>query len=135
VPGAHANAVLAIVKQLHAQRLIDCVGFESHVATPGPSERAVSTELRRFAATGVNVLISELDVRLTPGTSLAAQARTYANFAAACRSVRGCARLTTWGFTDASSWLGSSARALPFNRACRPKPAWSALERALARRR
>lgn len=135
VAGPHAAAVLALVKQLRAQRLIDCVGFESHFVAPGPSEQAVAAELRQFAATGVDILISELDVKLTPGDSLAQQAQTYANVATACRSVSRCVRVTTWGFTDATSWLGSAARALPFNVACRPKPAWWALERALARRR
>jgi endo-1,4-beta-xylanase len=134
VAGPHADAVLTLVKQLHASHLIDCVGFETHIAAPGPPERAMAAELGRFAATGVDVVISELDVQLTPDMSLAEQAHTYANVARACRSVRKCIRLTTWGFTDASSWLGSSARALPFNDDCKPKPAWSALEKALARR-
>jgi endo-1,4-beta-xylanase len=135
VPGPHADAVLALVRQLRAQRLIDCVGFESHFTLPGPSEQALATEIARFAGTGVDVVISELDVKLNPGASLAKQARIYANVATACRSVRGCARLTTWGFTDATSWLGSAARALPFNTVCEAKPAWRALEDALARRR
>jgi endo-1,4-beta-xylanase len=132
VAGPHASAVLRLVDQLRAARLIDCVGFENHIAVPGPPERAVARELRRFAATGVDLLISELDVQLA-GHTLAEQAATYARIATACRSVGRCVRLTTWGFTDARSWLGSSARALPFNDVCEPKPAWSALQRALAR--
>lgn len=133
VAGPHAAAVLRLVKGLRARGLIDCVGFENHIAAPGPPERAVVAGLRRFAATGVDVLISELDVTLGRKASLAEQARAYTRIATACRSVRGCIRVTTWGFTDASSWLGSSARALPFNAACKPKPAWRALEKALAR--
>jgi endo-1,4-beta-xylanase len=77
------------------------------------------------------VLISELDVKLAGTASLGEQAKIYAAVARACRSVRKCARLTTWGFTDATSWLGKSARALPFDALCRPKPAWSALTTAL----
>ncbi|MHB8693080.1 MAG: endo-1,4-beta-xylanase [Solirubrobacteraceae bacterium] len=131
-PGPHADAVLRLVKQLRARKLIDCVGFETHTSPPGPPESALATELGRFAATGVYVLISELDVKLAGNTSLGAQARTYADVARACRSVRKCVRLTTWGFTDATSWLGKSARALPFDARCRPKPAWRALTTALA---
>jgi endo-1,4-beta-xylanase len=131
VPGPHADAVLRLVTQLRARNLIDCVGIETHISPPGPPERVIATGLRRFAATGVDVLISELDVKLTGNESLGAQANTYGDVARACRSVRRCVRLTTWGFTDASSWLGQSARALPFNARCRAKPAWSALTSAL----
>jgi endo-1,4-beta-xylanase len=132
LPGPHADAVLRLVKQLRAEHLIDCVGFELHTTVPGPPERAMAGELRRFAATGVDVLISELDVTLTAGQSLGAQATVYSHVAHACRSVHGCVRITTWGFTDANSWLGASARPLPFNDQCRAKPAWSALTTALA---
>jgi endo-1,4-beta-xylanase len=132
LPGPHANAVLRLVKQLRAEHLIDCVGFEMHTTVPGPPERVMASEFRRFAATGVDVLISELDVKLTAGQSLGAQANVYSDVARACRSVRGCDRVTTWGFTDANSWLGSSARALPFNASCQAKPAWTALTTALA---
>jgi endo-1,4-beta-xylanase len=135
VPGPHAATVLKIVKALRASRLIDCVGFESHIVAPGPSEQAVASELRRFAATGINILISELDVRLPRGVSLTKQAHAYASIATACRVAGTCTRLTTWGFTDASSWLGSSAKALPFNSVCKPKPAWRELQKALAVRR
>jgi endo-1,4-beta-xylanase len=132
LPGPHADAALALVKALRVRDLIDCVGFETHVSPPGPPQGAMAAELRRFAATGVDVLISELDVRLTRHESLDAQAKTYADVARACRSVRKCVRITTWGFTDASSWLGSAARGLPFNALCQPKPAWRALTTALA---
>ena len=131
VPGPHANTVLRLLQQLRTRKLIDCVGVETHISPGVTSERVLATGLRRLAATGVDVLISELDVRLTGNESLGAQANTYADVARACRSVRGCVRLTTWGFTDADGWLGQSARALPFDTRCRAKPAWSALTTAL----
>jgi endo-1,4-beta-xylanase len=132
LPGPHADAVLRLVKQLRARNLIDCVGVETHISPPGPSQSVFAAGLHRFAATGVDVLISELDVKLTGNESLGAQAKTYADVARACRSVQRCVRLTTWGFTDADGWLGQSARALPFDARCRAKPAWSALTTALA---
>jgi endo-1,4-beta-xylanase len=131
LPGPHANTVLRLVRQLRARNLIDCVGVETHITPPGPSQNAFATGLRRLAATGVDVLISELDVKLTGNQTLTAQANTYANVARACRNVQNCQRITTWGFTDADGWLGQAARALPFDTRCRAKPAWSALTTAL----
>jgi endo-1,4-beta-xylanase len=140
LPGPHANAVLALVRRLRRAGLLDCVGFELHTAVPGPDPKRLQRQLQLFAATGAEILVSELDVvARTPGTQtesesarLQAQAAVYANVARACRAVSACARITTWGFTDASSWLGSAAAALPFDTACRAKPAWAALRAALA---
>jgi GH35 family endo-1,4-beta-xylanase len=36
-------------------------------------------------------------------------------------------RFTTWGFTDATSWLGPAEHALPFYDDLQPKPAWRAI--------
>ena len=134
LPGAHADRALALVKQLRAAHLIDCVGFELHLGVPGPPEAALQEQIKKFAATGVEVLIAELDVSgAAIGTppALAAQAAVYGNVARACRAVSGCARITTWGFTDASSWLGTATRALPFDSDCVATPAWRALRNAL----
>jgi endo-1,4-beta-xylanase len=138
LPGPHANAVLRLVKQLRRQGLLDCVGLEVHTTPPAASLQAVRNELRRFAATGAYALISEMDVSVEsiPGSTaqrLAAQARVYGTYALACRETARCVRFTTWGFTDASSWLGSSADALPFDSNCQAKPAWVAIRTALER--
>lgn len=138
LPGPHATAALALIRSLRRQRLLDCVGFEVHTTPPAPPERVISNELGRFTATGAQALISELDVDIaaTPGSDaarLAAQAHAYSAFALACLHTPRCARITTWGFTDASTWLGSDAHPLPFDDRCRPKPAWDALKSALKR--
>jgi GH35 family endo-1,4-beta-xylanase len=36
--------------------------------------------------------------------------------------------VTTWGFTDASTWLGTDRRPLPFAVDGTAKPAWAALQ-------
>jgi endo-1,4-beta-xylanase len=65
---------------------------------------------------------------------LAEEAAIYRSVAAACRAVPACGRITTWGVTDAASWLGASQRGLPFDSSYRAKPAWWALQAALSRR-
>jgi endo-1,4-beta-xylanase len=138
LPGPHASAALALVRALRRQRLLDCVGFEVHTMPPARREGVIGNQFRRFTATGADAVISELDVNVetTAGgeaARLGAQARVYSAFARACLHTPRCVRITTWGFTDASSWLGSDAQALPFDARCRPKPAWDALKSALRR--
>lgn len=137
LPGPHADAVLAMVRRLRRSGLIDCVGFELHTAVPGPDPAGFAAVLRQFAATGVELLISELDVVPPRGATdergfLAAQAQVYGNVARTCRTQPSCRRITTWGFTDAVTWLGTAAQPLPFDSSCRAKPAWGALRDALA---
>lgn len=136
VAGPHADAVYNLVKSLKAQGLIDCVGMQMHVRLPGYSEQALRTNWQRFAVLGVSVYVSEMDVDTTgfSGSAVqaqAAQADAYRRAALACNDVR-CARFTTWGFSDASSWLGSAAAALPFDANYQAKPAWAALTSVLA---
>jgi len=62
------------------------------------------------------------------------QADVYREAAAACNDVAACTRLTTWGFTDRHSWIGTTQRALPFGSDYLPKPAYVALRTTLAPR-
>jgi len=62
------------------------------------------------------------------------QADVYREAAAACNDVAACTRLTTWGFTDRHSWIGTPQRALPFGSDYLPKPAYVALRTTLAPR-
>lgn len=135
VAGPHADAVYGLVKNLKAQGLIDCVGMQMHINLPGYSEQALRTNWQRFSDLGVSVLVSEMDVNTTgfAGSvqqTQAAQTDAYRQAALACRDVQ-CGRFTTWGFSDASSWLGAAAAALPFDANYQAKPAWPALTSTL----
>ncbi|HVF80133.1 MAG TPA: endo-1,4-beta-xylanase [Solirubrobacteraceae bacterium] len=83
--------------------------------------------------------ITELDV----GTSLLEvgrperlqrQALACGEVARACNAVQQCTRLTTWGFTDAVSWLRAGEAGLLFDGKYRAKPAYTALRSAFAPR-
>jgi endo-1,4-beta-xylanase len=112
---------------------IDGVGLQSHfVAGAAPADfRAV---MQKFAALGVDVAVTELDLRIrlpADAKSLAAQAVDYASIVSACRLTPRCVGVTTWGITDDRSWIPSFfsgyGAALPFDENYRPKPAVAAI--------
>ena len=112
---------------------IDGVGLQSHfIGGEAPADfRAV---LQKFAALGVDVAVTELDLRLrlpADAHALTAQAADYASIVAACRSTPRCVGVTTWGITDDRSWVPSFfsgyGAALPFDENYQPKPAVEAI--------
>jgi hypothetical protein len=91
--------------------------------------------MRRFASLGLEVHITELDVRLAelavaPARKLEYQAQVYQRIAQICRSEPSCTEMTLWGFTDAHSWVDGyygPDDPLPFDESYRPKPAFLGL--------
>lgn len=140
-PGPKLEGLLALVRDLKARRVpLDGVGLQGHfhIAQP-PDEAALTETMRKFERMGLEVQLTELDV----GTSLLGvprvdrmrrQADTYRAAARACNAVAACTRVTTWGFTDAVSWLPSAESGLLFDRSYRPKAAYHALRSAFAPR-
>ena len=95
--------------------------------------------MRAFERLGLEVQITEMDVGMSllglPRVDrLQRQALAYGAAARACNAVAACTRLTTWGFTDAVSWLAPAESGLLFDRSYRPKPAYDALRAAFAPR-
>ena len=140
--GPKSDAALALVKQLEAQHVpIDGVGFQGHLSIEFPYPDTFGANLQRFAAAGVDVAITEADVRMVlPATpeKLATQATYFANMMRGCVAVPRCVSFTLWGFTDRYSWVpgffAGEGAATPLDESFRPKPAYFALRDALARR-
>jgi endo-1,4-beta-xylanase len=97
-----------------------------------------ASNIRRLVALGLEVHITEMDVRLpvpaSPG-DLQAQSRIYGTVARTCVLTPGCKALLTWGVNDAHSWIpdfypGLGA-ALLFDRESHPNPARQAVQVAL----
>jgi endo-1,4-beta-xylanase len=140
--GPKSDAALALVGQLKAQGVpIDGVGFQGHLGIQYPYPDTFGENLKRFAAAGVDVAITEADVRMilpvTP-EKLATQATYFGNMMRSCVAVRRCVSFTLWGFTDRYSWIpgffDGEGAATPFDESLRPKPAYFALRDALLRR-
>lgn len=143
---AKSNAMYTMVQALLAQGVpIDGVGLQMHVT---PDQGYISTagldaNIARFTALGLQVHITELDVRVAvnaggvaTAANLQAQAQRYHDIAAVCVKYPGCTLLQTWGFTDKYSWIPSSfagfGAALPFDVVYQPKPAYTSMETLFA---
>ena len=137
--GPKMRALYDLVAKLkHDGAPLDGVGLQSHFVL-GRVPADLQEVMAKFAALGVEVAITELDVRLplpADDPALALQAKDYASVVEACRKTPRCVGVTTWGVTDGRSWIPSFfagyGAALPFDAKYRPKPAVAAIIRAFA---
>jgi endo-1,4-beta-xylanase len=108
---AKSNAVFQMVSDFKARGVpIDCVGFQGHFIV-GQIPGDLQANLTRFANLGVDVNITELDIRMpTPASSanLQTQANNYATVTNACLAVSRCTSITVWGIPDKYSWVPST---------------------------
>jgi endo-1,4-beta-xylanase len=142
--GGKSDAIYELVKGLLAQGVpIDGVGLQMHVrAGAPPDETSVAANMRRLAALGLRVTISEMDVRVgdiggATAANLERQRSVYRAMVAVCVAEPACDAATFWGFTDAHSWIygtfGADAPLL-FDTQYAPKPAFFGVQDALLRR-
>ncbi|WP_157640914.1 endo-1,4-beta-xylanase [Longispora albida] len=135
---AKSDAMYNLVKSLKSQGVpLDGVGFEGHLIT-GQVPADLQANMARFAALGVDVAITELDVRMPVPASeanLAQQATDDANIVRACLAVPRCVGISQWAVGDADSWVpgwfpGEGAATL-FDMNYQPKPSYHAVIAAL----
>jgi endo-1,4-beta-xylanase len=116
---------------------VDGVGFQSHLAI-GVDLTTLDANLRRFADLGLDIAITEMDVRLPlPATAAQhdAQAGLYTRVLQACLAVPRCVSYTVWGFTDRYSWVPYAypgwGDACLFGATYEPKPAYQQIRQLL----
>jgi hypothetical protein len=138
--GAKADAVYSLVKGMKQRGVpIDAVGLQCHWEVGKyPTLQDIRTNIWRFHDLGLEVWITELDLRVkVPATpeDLDRQAYAYASLIdmfvgnGAVRSIQ------TWGLDDGHSWIPHSSPgygdALLLDRDFRPKPAYFAVMKVL----
>jgi endo-1,4-beta-xylanase len=124
---AKTQGVFNMVRDFKARGVpIDCVGFQSHFNSASPVPSNYQTTLTNFAALGVDVQITELDIEGS-GTT---QANNYRNVVNACMAVSRCTGITVWGIRDSDSWRASGTPLL-FDGNGNKKPAYDAVLAAL----
>jgi endo-1,4-beta-xylanase len=138
--GPKQEALYRLVASLKKEGVpLDGVGFQCHfVAGAAPNDLFLET-MRRFASLGVDVAVTELDLRIRlPATEedYQTQAKDYARVISACRMTQRCVGVTTWGLSDDRSWVpgyfSGYGSALPFDENFRAKPAVAAIVKAFA---
>jgi endo-1,4-beta-xylanase len=124
---AKSTGVYNMVRDFKSRGVpIDCVGFQGHFSVNGvPGD--YQANLQRFAALGVDVQITELDIG---GSDRNAQANDYRKVVTACLAVARCNDITLWGITDKYSWRASSTPLL-FDGNYAKKPAYTSVLQAL----
>lgn len=133
---AKSNAVFAMVSDFKSRGVpIDCVGFQAHLIM-GQIPADLQTNLQRFANLGVDVQITELDIRMPNNAqNFTLQASNYATVVNACLRVSRCNDITVWGVGDADSWIPGvfpdQGEALLFDTNYNPKPAYNSVLAAL----
>ncbi|MER5599504.1 endo-1,4-beta-xylanase [Streptomyces sp. NPDC002265] len=135
---AKSTALYNLVKSLKERGVpIDGVGLQAHLIL-GQVPSTLQQNIQRFADLGVDVAITELDIRMAlpaDSTKLAQQAADYKAVTAACVAVTRCVNLTVWGFTDSDSWVDSTfpgyGAATLYDANYAPKPAYYGVAEAL----
>ncbi|KZS90420.1 endo-1,4-beta-xylanase C precursor [Sistotremastrum niveocremeum HHB9708] len=118
---------------------IDAVGFEGHMIVGSvPSSTALAAQMNQFTALGLDVAITELDIRMTlPATTalLTQQEADYQSMVGACMLVTRCVGVTLWDYTDKYSWVPSTfsgqGEACPWDDNLAKKPAYTGITNAL----
>ncbi|SOB82809.1 non-reducing end alpha-L-arabinofuranosidase family hydrolase [Streptomyces sp. 1331.2] len=116
---AKTQGVYRMVKDFKSRGVpIDCVGFQSHFGAGG-APGSFRTTLAEFAALGVDVQLTELDIAQ-------ASADAYANAVRACLDTPRCTGITVWGIRDSDSWR-TGENPLLFDNNGNRKPAHNAV--------
>jgi len=136
--GPKSDAMYDLAKSLKAAGApLDGIGFQGHLDTTYPFPSDWAKNMQRFADLGLEVAITELDVRVNvpaDAAALASQAGYYKDAVSACVAVSRCVGVTVWEFTDKYSWVptafpGEGAACL-YDSDMAPKPAFAAVEQA-----
>ncbi|MEU3166315.1 endo-1,4-beta-xylanase [Streptosporangium sp. NPDC006930] len=122
---AKTQGVYNMVRDFKARGVpIDCVGLQSHFNSQSAYNSNYRTTIQSFAALGVDVQITELDIQ-------GGSAQTYAAVVNDCLAVARCTGITVWGVRDSDSWLGANTSPLLFDGNGNKKAAYTSVLNAL----
>ncbi|GKT47735.1 endo-1,4-beta-xylanase 5 [Colletotrichum spaethianum] len=119
---------------------IDGVGLQSHFEVgKTPSRSVLSNVLSRFTDMGLEVALTELDIRHSKvpadNNALQQQAKDYASVVQTCVENAKCVGIVAWEFTDKYSWIPKTfpgtGDACLFDMNMQPKPAYAAVAEVL----
>lgn len=92
---------------------LDGIGLQMHISTQGgPNPADVSANIARLGALGLEVHITEMDVKCPSPCDQNAQAKVYGDILQACLNNTNCKSFETWGITDKVSRCACAKRAV-----------------------
>ena len=131
------DAILDVLKMLQAENLVDTMGMQGHYVLPDLDIAACETAARAYAALGLKLQVTELDIHCNSDDEahVTALAEAYRGWFAMIRKLveEGIPveAVTFWGVTDADSWLPGFRREpsypLLFTADRKTKPAFDAV--------
>ena len=145
VVNAKSTAIYAMAQGFKSRGVpIDAIGFQEHLSLSGISIPSWRTNLQRFDDLGMDIHITELDVKVPLNTNtgaadaanLATQGDVYFNLVGTALGFPHTKVIQTWGFSDRYSWIPAFSpgygAGLPLDENFDRKPAWWALYNVLA---
>lgn len=134
-----SDGLYALLKSMKKQGVpVHGVGFQCHLDSRGLNLESFARNLQRFADLGLDLHLTEIDVRIkvpAKPEEAARQVLVYRDVIATALKNPRTRSITTWGVSDAHSWVPSFFKgfgdALPFDANYRPKPAYEAMLQAL----
>lgn len=118
----------SLVKRMKAEGVpIDGVGFQAHYLE-GTVPYDFEAVLKKYIALGVEVAITELDIR-SKG-NITQQANDYAKVYETCQKIPKCVGVNVWGWSDKYCYAPANKADL-WDSNVKPKPAVAAVEAAL----
>jgi len=139
--GAKSNAAYEMLKDFKSRGIpVDGIGFQMHLDIQYAIDyNDFAKNMQRFADLGLEIYITEMDVRVSSNTNtseLEKQASYYKNIIEKCMAQPAVKGIQFWGFTDKYSWVPGTFsgrdNALLFDKNYNPKPAYYAVQSALA---
>ncbi len=121
---AKTQGVYSMIKDFKSRGVpIDCVGLQTHFTGGSSLPSNFQTTLSSFAALGVDVALTEVDVTN-------ASTSQYSGLTQACMNVSRCVGITVWGVRDSDSWRSSESPLL-FDGSGNKKAAYTSVLNAL----
>lgn len=120
--------IIKILTNLKSKGLVDGMGMQSHWIMDYPSLSMFEKSIKRYAELGLEIQITELDIKNPDNSSYALerQASRYNDIVKKCVELKAdgmnISALIFWGITDTTSWLGGYP--LLFDGQYKAKPAY-----------
>lgn len=138
--GSKSNGAYNMLKDFKSRGIpVDGIGFQMHLDIQyGFNYNDFASNMQRFADLGLEIYITEMDVRVSSNPSAAelqTQADYYRGVIQKCMAQPAVKAIQLWGFTDKYSWVPGTfpgrGAALIFDSNYNPKPSYYAVQSAL----